>query len=200
MSINDILVWLLVAGLVAGIAFFTIDFSEFGTVSQDTDIQKQESISETDQESPDQGVEEEKETYTTRESSGDVETLHLRADYVKDDAEVTSRYRVRNPGTKRRDIRIDSTKKDGSTMIIILREEEKEAWIQDYNSNEWTHITGFAFSQLWLRRGDEYLGFKEGTWKAMEGERSKVETEDGATVTVYDVRVNSRIPDSVFSP
>ncbi len=192
---DRVLILLLVAGLVAGLAFFTFDFWGTTTVSPDTNTQKQESMSSTDQE-----VEEEEENYTTRESSGELETLHLRADYVKDDTEVTSRYRVKNPGTERRYIRVDSTREDGSTMIVILREEEQEAFVKDYSSGKWTKITGFAFSQLIRNKGDEYLGFKEGTWEAMEGERSKMETEDGAIVTVYDVRVNSRIPDSVFSP
>ncbi|MBS3766320.1 hypothetical protein KGY71_07345 [Candidatus Bipolaricaulota bacterium] len=188
---NRVLLLLLVAGLVAGVALVSVDFTETETVAPQEDSQTQESISEVEEEPP---PEDEAGNYTGLKS------LDLKVDYVDDDTEVTTRYRVRKPETDEEDLRIDTTREDGSKMILILRQSQDEGWLKEYSSDRWAHVTGLAFTQTWRTRGDAYLNYKKEDWKAMEGEETRIEREDGTIVTAYDVRVNREIPDSVFTP
>lgn len=188
---NRVLLLLLIAGLVAGVALVSVDFTETETVTPEEDTKTQESIGE---------VEEEPTSDDEVDEYRGIESLDLKVDYVDDDTEVTTRYRVRKPETDEEDLRIDATREDGSKMIIILRQGQDEGWLKEYSSDEWVHITGLAFTQTLRTRGDAYLNYKKEDWKAMEGEETSVEREDGTIVTVYDVKVNRGIPDSVFSP
>ena len=204
---NRILLLLLVAGLVTGVALVSMDFSETNNAVLDQERIDRKDQNETDQplsarSETDQENQNEKEGASSDSEvpvESDVETLDLKVDYVSSDTDITTRYRVRNPGTDEEDLRYDATRKDGSRMVLILRQGEDEGWFKDYSSGAWAHLTGPAFSQIWRKRSDQYLLYQVEGWKEMEGEESTVETEDG-TATVYDVRVNEGLASSVFEP
>ncbi|MFW6422339.1 MAG: hypothetical protein ACOCZX_05870 [Candidatus Bipolaricaulota bacterium] len=82
---------------------------------------------------------------------------------------------------------------------MILRRGRDEGWSKEDSSNEWTHFTGFAFTQMARTREEDYSAYHVTDWKEMEGETLTVD-KDGETARVYDVRVNERIPESVFAP
>lgn len=189
---NRVLLLLLVAGLVVGVALVSVDFSGPETVAPENDSSGQENTGEVEEEPSS------KEKVYREE--GDIDSIDLKVDYVEDNTNITARYRVRNPETDEEDIRIDATREDGSEMSIILRESQDEGWIKEYSSDKWAHVTGLAFTQMWRTRGDAYLSYKAEDWKEMDGEEFKVESEGGGMTRVYDVRVNENIPDSVFSP
>ena len=129
----------------------------------------------------------------------EVKSLDFKVDVRSDDEDYATRFRIREPGTDNEDIRIDSTKGDGTQMSIILKGSTDEGWVKDYSSSEWTYFTGIAFTQMWQSRANRYLAYRVGEWKEMEGGEFTVRNRNGRG-RVYDISVNRGIPESVFSP
>ncbi|GEM_PF-2353379 len=204
---NDVLILLLIAGLVVGVGFVSgvISFHQAppeGTKSsisdQDNNLVKEETLEKSSK--PEQPKSEqlpEVEEHATALS--EVESLDFKVDYLEGQTTGTTRFRIRNPETENEDLRIDSVRKDGSEMTIILRQSTNEGWIKDYASNEVTHVTGIAFMHMWGVQSDNYLNYKVTDWKEMEGQSFTVEKGNSKS-KIYDIRVNNGIPDSVFSP
>ena len=203
-------VWLLLltAGLVVGVALISGNY--YGSAP----VEKEGSASQKVEEAPgqselaDQPLQEKPEQ--NREETGVVgkeettfsdgpETLDFKVDVNSEGENYTTRFRVKHLGRKKEDIRIDTVKGDGSEMTIILKGSSNEGWLRDYSSDNWTHFTGFVFTQWWRRRSDRYLVYKVGSWEEMEGEVFTVENEEGSG-RVYDIDINKSIPDSVFTP
>jgi len=203
---DKVLLLLLTAGLVAGVALVSGNYYTETVEPNVSESPKAERV-------PDQGEKEdqpiqEKPEPEKEETDKDKEevslyngprTLDFKADVTSEGESYTTRFRIRHAGTEEEDIRIDSVRGDGAEMTIILRGSRNEGWVKDYSSNSWTHFTGMVFTQWWQRRSDQYLAYKVGDWEEMEGEEFTVENKEGSG-RVYDIVVNSNIPDSVFTP
>ncbi len=202
-------IWLLLltAGLVAGVALVSGNYYDAGYAEPDVSEQpKAERVPDEgeieDQPLGDKPEPEGEETDKDKEETSlynGPRTLDFKADVTSDGESYTTRFRIRNAGTEKEDIRIDSVRGDGAEMTIILKGSSNEGWVKDYSSNSWTHFTGMVFTQWWQRRSDQYLAYKVGDWEEMEGEEFTVENKEGSG-RVYDIVVNSNIPDSVFTP
>ena len=202
---DKVLLLLTVAGLVVGVALVS------GTLMNNQRVSTENIEEPTVERTPeDNKIEEEQKleqtepdaTYRQEERaivSSDIQSLDFKVDVTTNGESYTSRFRVRQPGDENEDIRIDSTRDDGAKTVIILKGSTDEGWVKDYSSNEWTKFTGFAFTQMWQTRANQYLAYRVNEWKEMEGQEFTVEDEDG-TGRVYDIWVNEGIPDSVFSP
>ncbi len=184
---------LLVAGLVVGVAFFAVSFlGGTGAVPPATDQPETDREFESEFESQEyQGAE--------TEAGGKVESLDFRVDVTRNGEDVTYRFRINAPETEHEDVRVDHMRDDGSEFNLILRHGKDEGWVKELSSDQWTHFTGIAFTQMARTRAEDYSAYQVTDWRAMEGETFTVETEEGP-VKVYDVRVNEEIPESVFLP
>ncbi|MCF7876088.1 hypothetical protein K9M06_03445, partial [Candidatus Bipolaricaulota bacterium] len=200
-----VLLLLLTAGLVAGVALVS---GNYYTKTIEPDVSEPPKAERV----PDEGEIEDQPLQDKPEPEGEEtdkdkeevslyngpRTLDFKTDVTSEGESYTTRFRIRNVGTEKADIRIDTVRGDGAEMTIILRGSANEGWIKDYSSNSWTHFTGFAFTQWWKRRSDQYLAYKVEDWEEMEGKEFTVENEEGSG-RVYDIVVNSNIPDSVFT-
>lgn len=194
-------VWLLllVVGLAAGVALVGFNYYDNPSVSPDANETKEEKAIQTN---PNAEEKQEGETFKPEESVvtyDGVKAIDFKVEVRSDGENYISRFRVRNPGSEEEDIRIDTERTDGAEMTIILRGSTNEGWVKEYSSSNWTHFTGIAFTQWWRTRSDRYLAYKVGNWKEMEGREFTVENEEGSG-RVYDIKVNQKISNSVFTP
>ena len=185
---------LLLVGLAVGVAFFAINFVGGTPPMTSPEEAKPETKNRIQPENYQSEYEE-----TETEVGGEVESLDFKVDVTNNGRDLTYRFRIDNPETEEEDIRIDQRRADGSEFNVILRHGRDEGWFKDYSSDRWNHFTGFAFTQMARTRAEDYSAYKVTDWKEMEGETFTLDTEDGSA-RVYDVRVNERIPESVFNP
>ncbi len=203
-------VWLLLltAGLVVGVAL--IGGNYYGSAPVEREVSESPKVEESPgqseienqplREKPEQDREEIESVNQEETSlSNGPETLDFKVDVNSEGENYETRFRIKHLGRKKEDIRIDTVREDGAKMTVILKGSSNEGWVSDYSSSSWTHFTGFAFTQWWRRRSDRYLVYKVGAWEEMEGEEFTVENEDGSG-RVYNIDVNTEIPDSVFTP
>lgn len=188
---------LLLAGLVVGIVFIGGSFIGGTRTLTSEDTKPQIQPEQKAQQPEDQQLESNKEG--ARELTGKVESLDFKVDVTNNGRDQTYRFRINNPETENEDVRIDQRRADGSEFNLILRHGRDEGWIKEQSSNTWKHFTGFAFTQMARTRAEDYSAYQVTNWKAMEGETFTVDTQSG-NARVYDVRVNDRLPESVFTP
>jgi len=190
---NTWLLLLLVASLVVGAVFISGNFIG-GTRTVSPGDTEPETEREFEPEQQQHGFEE-----SETGIAGKVESLDFKVDVTDDGRDLTYRFRIKDPETEEEDVRIDQRRADGSEFNLILRHGRDEGWIKEHSSDEWTHFTGFAFTQMARTRAEDYSAYHVTDWKAMEGETFTVDRE-GESARIYDVRVNERIPESVFAP
>lgn len=190
---NTWLLLLLVASLVVGVIFIGGNFiGGTRTVSPgDTETKTERKSESENQQSEYEGSE--------TGTAGKVESLDFKVDATDEGRDITYHFRIKDPETEEEDVRIDGRRADGSEFNLILRHGRDEGWLKERSSDEWTHFTGFAFTQMARTRAEDYSAYHVTEWKEMEGETFTVDRE-GESVRVYDVRVNERIPESVFTP
>ncbi|MBS3787408.1 hypothetical protein KGY79_04330 [Candidatus Bipolaricaulota bacterium] len=194
---DKVLLLLVVAGLVVGVALVSGPLMETKTVSpEEPQEQTEERLSEDTQQDQETDVTYEQKDRT--DLSGNVRTLDFKVEETRDDVSYTHRFRVKHPDTEDEDVRIDSTRDDGAERTIILSGSRDEGWVNEFSSSEWTYFSGFAFTRMWQNRGKWYLVYKEEEWQEMEGKEFTIERKS-RTARVYNIRVNRDIPNSVFS-
>lgn len=163
---NNVLLLLLIAGLVVGVALVTGTITSTQVVAPNetrtynsepsqsgTGTQYKETLP--DSSTPDKKItHQEASEATEKEGATGISpltgfnTLDFKADVINEGKKVTSRFRIVNPDTEREKIRIDSTRENGSRMTIILDKESDQGWVKDYSTSGVTHITGIAFIQM----------------------------------------------------
>ena len=105
-------------------------------------------------------------------------------------------------GTENEAFRVDITNEADEKFIVILDKGENKVIFKEMGTNNWQELPSMMLSNWWDTWRDEFILPPEGGesfWREIEG-REYVTEGNGQTVTIYDVKVDDPIDDSIFNP